>query len=215
MRVVSNPPANVDVADVDVALKEGASMYVAAEKPVVERSPPVKVEVAVVGETSVPEIERMPPDAIERVVPESKVRVPEVKLSVVFERRKLLSATPLSVFASSPAHVLSERRKHPAVSCMPCAKVELAVARDFIAFVPLIVIPLVERRPAVPTPPANVDVATPPTWSVEDAWSTPCTRKLPLTVEEAEDTNPLILPRASIEKSVLDAMSWMMNALPE
>jgi hypothetical protein len=78
MRVVSNPPANVDVADVDVALKEGASMYVAAEKPVVERSPPVKVEVAVVGETSVPEIERMPPDAMERVVPESKVRVPEV-----------------------------------------------------------------------------------------------------------------------------------------
>lgn len=44
----------------------------------VERRPPAKVEVAVVGEVSVPEIERIPPDAIESVVPELKVSVPDV-----------------------------------------------------------------------------------------------------------------------------------------
>ena len=94
-----------------------------------------------------------------RLVPESNVRVPEVKLSEVSERRKERESRPSKVLALVVMQLLEESRKQPAVSLMPLAKEEVAVEVLRRVPPPVIVRPAVVERPAAEIPPAKVEVA--------------------------------------------------------
>ena len=104
----------------------------------------------------------------------------------------------VSAFRSQLPEVSVATRSPPVVRVSP-VRVEEAV-------VPLIRVAEI--------PPAKVDVPAPPTCSVDDACNTPETRKLPSTVEEADETKPLIRPRPSMLKSVEDDWFVIMSAYP-
>jgi hypothetical protein len=55
---------------------------------------------------------------------------------------------------------------------------------------PVSVMPPEDERPAVATPPVNVDVPVPPTRIVDDAWKRSRTFKVLATVEDACERNP-------------------------
>ena len=86
----------------------------------------------------------------------------------------------------------------PAENLMPFANVELAVAEETSSAFTLM-------------PPVNVDVPDPPTRMVEDAWKRSLTFKVFAIVEDAVEINPVILPRESIEKIVVEAEFTILN----
>ena len=96
-----------------------------------------------------------------RFVPESNVRVPEVKLSEVSERRNERESMPSNVVASPPE---DDRQlpfgiwKHPAVSLIPLANEEVPLEVERIAPEEM-VRPAEVERPAVVIPPKKVEVA--------------------------------------------------------
>ena len=104
----------------------------------------------------------------------------------------------VSAFRSQLPDVSVATRSPPVVSVSP-VRVEEAV-------VPLIRV--------AETAPAKVDVPAPPTCKVEEACRTPETRKLPSTVDEADETKPLIRPRPSMLKSVEEDWFVIMSAFP-
>ena len=94
-----------------------------------------------------------------RLVPESNVRVPEVKLSEVSERRKERESRPSKVLALVVMQLLEESRKQPAVSLMPLAKEEVAV-EVLRSVPPVISMPVDDLRLVRERPPEKVEVAT-------------------------------------------------------
>ena len=152
------PPEKVEVAtEVISRLPEDLIPPAVIVSPPVEESPavargPAQVEVPTIEE---PKVE---PAAMVRVVPESKVRVPEVKLSEVSERRNWVESMLSSVLALVVMQLPEESRKQPAVSLSPLLNVEVApeVKR---MLPPVIVRPLEEASPPAEIPPMNVEVA--------------------------------------------------------
>ena len=115
----NNPPANVLVAVVEVALID-ATCGVEVET----TFPFASVESSILAPTLFKS--RIEPAARVSVVPESKVRVPEVKLSEVSERRNWDEVNPPRVEESFPTQFPVESSKHPAVSLRPLLNVEVA-----------------------------------------------------------------------------------------
>src|SRR3990167_2332046 len=146
------PPEKVEVAtEVISRLPEDLIPPAVIVSPPVEESPavargPAQVEVPTIEE---PKVE---PAAMVRVVPESKVRVPEVKLSEVSERRNWVESMLSSVLALVVMQLPEESRKQPAVSLSPLLNVEVApeVKR---MLPPVIVRPLEEASPPAEIPP--------------------------------------------------------------
>src|SRR3989338_993689 len=157
--VRERPPRNVEVAVLVISrLPEDLIPPAVIVSPPVEESPavargPAQVEVPTIEE---PKVE---PAAMVRVVPESKVRVPEVKLSDVSERRNWVESMLSSVLALVVMQLLEESRKQPAVSLMPLAKEE--VAEEVLRSVPPVIsMPVDDLRLVRERPPEKVEVAT-------------------------------------------------------
>src|SRR3990167_6900760 len=168
------PPEKVEVA-VDVLRSEPPVIV----RPLEEASPPVEippmnvevaVEVALIeAKLGVVVPTTLPDESVDRtilfptldkfkLVPALNVRVPEVKLSEVSERRKERESRPSKVLALVVMQLLEESRKQPAVSLMPLEKEE--VAEEVLRSVPPVIsMPVDDLRLVRERPPRNVEVA--------------------------------------------------------
>ena len=143
----------------------------------------------------------------------SAVVVPIATLSVRVWRRTNVpsSCHPEMLEAEMPVHwrlpeesvvralepeqvVMVEILRSPPAMTRPEERVEVAPVLVWRIFPPEIVSPEAEESPpfaAMAIPPANVEVPVPPTRIVEEAWNSPWTWKFELTVEEADEINPV------------------------
>ena len=131
-----------------------------------------------------------------KIVPASKVRVPDVKLSEVSERRNDKESIPSKVCASPPPPAEIQfpfvSAKHPAVNLIPLLKVEVAPDVNCKA-PPEITIPdEVALKPGATNPEYKVEV---PDWKLPTDW----TERIEPGVEVPMPTRPsLVIVRISV-----------------